>query len=889
MGVRVLYVSPLKAMNNDIERNLAVPLAGVRSHDPDLPEIRVAVRTGDTPAKARQRMVRKPPHILITKPESLYLVLTADRSAAMLQSVRTVIVDEIHTILDSKRGSHLTLSLERLERIAKAPLQRVGLSATVRPVEVAARFLGGQDPARQHEQRPVRFIDASYRKAMDLKVCAVVDSYADLPAGSVWPVIVPAVAQMVDAHRSTLIFCNSRRTAERTADRLNEHRLREAGVDADTPTPGVRGSGSMFGIGARADRLAAAGIPPIRAHHGSVSRAARLVMEAELQAGRLPALVATASLELGIDIGEVDAVVQLQSPRSVASGLQRVGRSGHLVGQTSWGRIFPTHAEDFVEAVVIARDMLSGDIEATTVPESALDVLAQQIVAMAAVETWDLDDLYSVVRGAYPYRSLPRSAFDAVIAMLAGRYPTTLSRHLKPRIDLDRGAHRIAALPSSRLLATRTGGTIPDRGLFAMVTADSRKRIGELDEEFVFETRRGDTFVLGAQVWRVKEITESQVRVEPAPGELPRMPFWRAKAPARGFELGKRIGAFRRDLAGLLAALDDRDLQRIALLADEGPTGERDADEPSPALREVVALLRDRCAFDARSVRALVESARTELLRDTFAHDRRIVVESYEDGLVEPRMVVHSPFGSGVNRAWALAIGDALKEQYGLDAQTNVGDDGFLLRFGGAESPPGAEVVARLTSAEARERLPRALPASELFGARFRENAARALVLPRTSGGRRTPLWLSRLRAKDLQQATGALADFPITIETYRDCRADILDLGALTKVLDAIASGEITVVGRVSEAPSGVAAGLDYRFAMQYMYEYNAPAANVSSRRSTSIGRCSANCCAMAVLPVSLSQRRSRTWSPVSSVARPTTGSSNRPTSSRRSTNSAT
>jgi len=329
----------------------------------------------------------------------------------------------------------------------------------------------------------------------------------------------------------------------------------------------------------------------------------------------------------------VDAVVQLQSPRSVASGLQRVGRSGHLVGQTSWGRIFPTHAEDFVEAAVITRDMLSGDIEATTVPESALDVLAQQIVAMAAVEPWDLDDLYSVVRGAYPYRSLPRSAFDAVIAMLAGRYPAALSRHLKPRIDLDRGAHRIAALPSSRLLATRAGGTIPDRGLFAMVTADSRKRIGELDEEFVFETRRGDTFVLGAQVWRVREITESQVRVEPAPGELPRMPFWRAEAPARGSELGKRIGAFRRDLAGLLAALDDRDLQRIALLVDEGPTGERDADEPSPALREVVALLRDRCAFDARSVRALVESARSELLRDTFAHDRRIVVESYEDGL----------------------------------------------------------------------------------------------------------------------------------------------------------------------------------------------------------------------------------------------------------------
>ncbi|HEV8633981.1 MAG TPA: DEAD/DEAH box helicase, partial [Chloroflexota bacterium] len=612
-GTRVVYVSPLKALSNDVERNLQAPLRGIsRRAAAPLPEIRVAVRTGDTPGNERQKMARKPPHILITTPESLYLLLTSDRAGRMFATAETVIVDEIHTLIGSKRGAHLALSLERLERLTDRPLQRIGLSATVRPLENAARFLGGQFPSyplrpeRATEERgerpippsprssvasvrsapsaglggvgrPVTVVDAAYRKPLDLRVVTAVDDFLTMPGASVWPSVIPLVTRLIDRHGTTLVFCNNRRLAERTADRLNEQRLVDRGIEPPRPHPegpgervpgAVRGSTGFFGLGAHVEALERHGLAPIRAHHGSMSREARLRMEAQLKAGRLPALVATSSLELGIDVGEIDLVVHLQSPKSVSAGLQRVGRSGHLVGQTPKGRVFPTFADDLVEAAAVAHGMLRGEIEATQTPENPLDVLAQQVMAMVSVEEWRYDDLYALVRSAYPYRNLSPAAFRSVVEMLAGKYPVRVSRSLQARLSWDRINDRLAALPGSRILAIRSGGTIPDRGAYALVTSDRRTRVGELDEEFVFETRKGDVFVLGAQTWRVLEIDQDRVVAEPAPGEVPRMPFWRGDYPWRPYDLGKRIGAFRRELLDRIRQLTPDDLARLRRMTE---------------------------------------------------------------------------------------------------------------------------------------------------------------------------------------------------------------------------------------------------------------------------------------------------------------------------------
>ncbi len=903
-GVRVLYVSPLKALNNDVERNLRVPLAGIRGQalraDLPLPALRVAVRTGDTPSHERQGMVRRPPHILITTPESLYLMLTAERSQGMFATTHTVIVDEIHTLVGTKRGAHLALSLERLERLThggaprpgRARLQRIGLSATVRPLEEAARFLGGQDAGAGFVPRPVTVVDAPYRKSLDVRVVSVVDGFRDVPGNSIWTAVVPAVTHLIDRHHTTLVFCNNRRLAERTADRLNERRLLEKVAPSAPGGPGADGENGkdgarfkprrgatlgadvgMFATGVDRSLLEAAGLQPIRAHHGSMSKAARLEMEGALKAGTLPALVATSSLELGIDIGEVDLVVHLQSPKSVSSGLQRVGRSGHLVGQTSVGRIFATHAEDVMEAAAVAWGMRYGEIEETHTPENPLDVLAQHVVAAVGAEDWDYDDLYALVRGAYPFRHLSPAAFDGVLEMLAGKYPEIVSRALQPRISWDRVHNRLAALPGTRFLAVGSGGTIPDRGTYSMVLADRRTKVGELDEEFVFESRAGDTFLLGSQVWRVTDITDDRVVAEPAPGEIPRMPFWRGDQPWRPYDLGKRIGAFRRRVVDLLAALDATDVEQIRQLTEDdlaglaGPvaTDVREADPHLPAGRRQVpgfpegaergeparALLRflhGECGLDRNSIVQVVTYAAGQLGESgELATDRSIVVETFEDALGDPRMVVHSPFGGRVNGPWGIALAHAIRERLGMEPQVVTGDDGILLRFGdtaetadtagageggravrsvgegrGQAGPAG--VVAALTSAEARERLLAELPRSAVFGAQFRMNAARALLLPRGQGGKRTPLWLSRLRAKDLLQAVQRFDDFPILLETYRDCLRDVMDLEGLTEVLDRIQRGEIRVTVHEAEFPSPVARGLDYRMAMQYVYEHDAP-----------------------------------------------------------------
>jgi ATP-dependent Lhr-like helicase len=842
-GVRLLYVSPLKALNNDVERNLRVPLAGIQAAaaraQTVLPDVRVAVRTGDTSAAARRQMLKQPPHILITTPESLYLLLTSPLAREMFRTVRTVIVDEIHTLCGEKRGVHLSLSLERLGHLAAEPVQRIGLSATVRPLDEAARFLGGQahSTAGTLTPRPVTIVDAGYRKPLDLQVITAVEDFGAMPGGSVWPSVVPRVLQDIMAHRSTLIFANSRRMAERTADRLNvqleaeqSEEIEPGSTEALAPgggssqdlratVPSARGRGP--GGGSSQDLRATVpsargrgpgGVPrdggmftlgangPIRAHHGSMSKEARRAMEEDLKEGILPALVGTSSLELGIDIGAIDLVVQVQSPKSVAQGLQRVGRSGHLVGQTSVGHIYAIFREDLIEAAALARGMLEGDVELTSTPRNPLDVLAQQIVAMVSVEDWSTASLYDLARGAYAYRDLARPSFDLVLEMLAGRF-RAVGSNLRARIAWDRVNDRLSALPGSRLLALSNGGTITDRGAYGVYLGDGKTRIGELDEEFVFETKVGNTFLLGSQTWRVLDIQNDRVLVGAAAGSMVRMPFWRGDYPWRTYELGLRIGRFRRELSDRIRS-----------------SGEDD--------EAIADWLRQDFHLDDRSVRNLIAYVRTQLSASgVISSDRQIVVESCEDALGARLWVIHSPFGGRINGAWALVIGSALREQSGIDIETQTNDDGMLFRFPQREREPHVGLL-RMSPREARERIMRALPDSAVFGAHFRMNASRALLLPAARGGKRTPFWLQRLKAKDLLALVRKFDDFPIVVETYRECLRDVLDLPHLEELLTNIESGRIELVPIESFTPSPIAASLLAQFEAIYQYEWDAPKA---------------------------------------------------------------
>ncbi len=850
-GVHLLYISPLKALNNDIERNLAAPLAGIREVAArmgiDPPPLRVAVRTGDTPGAARVAMLKQPPHVLITTPESLYLLLTSPRAREMLRTVRTVIVDEIHTMVGEKRGVHLSLSLERLEHLAGGRIQRIGLSATVRPLEEAARFLGGQEPKDRRPEtedrgqenahsppygrlplphsptppRPVTIIDTGYRKPLDIQVVTPVDDFRSLPGESVWPTVIPHVVGDIMRHRSTLIFCNNRRLAERTADRLNAQITAERSEEVEPGSTAVLAPGGimrdrgMFAIGAEG---------PIRAHHGSMSKEARRQMEEDLKAGRLPALVGTSSLELGIDIGAVDLVVQLQSPKSVSQGLQRVGRSGHLVGQTSRGRIYATFREDLVEAAAVARGMLEGDVEPTATPRNPLDVLAQQIVAMVSVEEWSSSALFDCVRQAYAYGDLSRSSFDSVLEMLSGAYqrlggPGHVS--LRARIVWDRVNDRVAALPGTRMLALSNAGTIPDTGAYDVYLPDGKTKVGTLDEEFIFETRVGDVFLLGSNTWRVQEIDNDRIVVADAAGVVPRMPFWRGDYPWRPFELGARIGRLRREVAERLAKEGER--PRAGAASD----GEAGLSSSSSGFPSLVEWLRHDYALDERSAHHLLEYVRGQIEAiGAFSSDKMIVVESFVDSVGDPRMVVHSPFGGRVNGAWSLALGDALRERFGMDVETQVDDDGILIRLPQSGGAAPVDIVRNMTYAQARERILRELPQSALFGAHFRKNAGRALLLPKARGQKRTPFWLQRLKAKDLLATVLQYQDFPLVAETYRDCLADVLDMPHLQEVLDGIQAGRIEVVAVDTIVPSPVAAGLLFNLISVYMYEWDAPKA---------------------------------------------------------------
>jgi ATP-dependent Lhr-like helicase len=782
-GVQVLYVSPLKALNNDIHRNLQAPLEGVaataRRMNYPLPHLEAAVRTGDTPTAERQRLARKPPHILITTPESLHLILTS-RSREILRGVTHCIIDEIHALCTNKRGVFLALLLERLEALNARSFVRIGLSATQRPLEEVARYLGGSafDAGGNLVPRPVTIVDAGVRKDLDLRVVSPVEHFGPLPEKSIWPSIYRLLDEQIREHRSTLVFANDRRAVERITSCLNE-----------------------------GEEVLA------HAHHGSVALEVRQQTEQALKEGRLPCVVATASLEMGIDMGAVDLVCQVASPGNVARGLQRVGRAGHLVGQKSKGRLIPRTCADLLEQAVLAREMVAGRVEAIRVPTNCLDVLAQQLVALAAMDTWNVPDLYTLVRRSYPYRDLTPEAFETVLEMISGRYRFTLEaaptgeeagngpvmhrqvknsmEALHPRVSWDRVHNRLLALPGSQNVALVQGGTIPDTGQYAAYTT-SGVRIGELDEEFIYERRLGDAFLLGTNSWRVERIDADRVIVSPAEGALAVVPFWRGEGLGRSADLGEAIGRFLRELQEKLDAPDCLDW-----------------------------LQRDHC-LDAASARNLCLHVQRQLAsNEALPTDQTLIIEVSRDQLGDWQVVVLSPRGSRLHLALRLALEGRLKQRLGYRPQCLHHDDGVLMRQADTDQPI-LDLFDGLTPENVETFILDELADSALFALRFRQNAARALLLPRGKPGQRAPLWLQRLRGRDLLQVARRHPDFPVVVETFRECLHDHLDVPRLQKLLEDIRSGAVRVVTQRRETPSAFASGLLFSFQAANMYRYD-------------------------------------------------------------------
>jgi ATP-dependent Lhr-like helicase len=768
-GLRLLYVSPLKALNYDIERNLRGPLAGLRS------ELVVGVRTGDTPQRDRQRMLRQPPDVLITTPESLYLLLTS-QGREMLRSVETVILDEVHAVAGTKRGAHLAVSLERLERVASQPFQRIGLSATQRPLAEIGRFVVGTE-------REITLVDAGQRKELDLEVVIPVEDMRELTArstlpqpvvqdgvemdsgyeassNSIWPSIYPALLDLVRAHRSTIVFVNNRRLAERLALRINE--LAEEEV--------------------------------ARAHHGSLAREQRMLVEEDLKAGRIPCLVATSSLELGIDMGAVDLVVQVESPKSVARGLQRVGRAGHELGAVSKGRIFPKFRADLLECAVVAKAMREGAIEETAIPRNPLDVVAQQVVAIAAEEEIAVDELHALLRGAYPFADLSREQLDNVLDMLAGRYPSDEFAELRPRIVWDRTAGVIRGRQGARRLAVTNAGTIPDRGLYGVFQVGDGGRVGELDEEMVYEAREGQTFMLGASTWRIEEITRDRVLVSPAPGVPGAVPFWKGEGVGRPYELGRKIGEASRTLSALS---DTRAVER----------------------------LRQEYHLDERAAKNLLTFLREQERTGALPTDRTVVVERFRDEIGDWRICLLTPFGGRIHAPWAMALQAKLRDTLSLEVQSLWSDDGIALHFPDADAPPSlAELLVE--PEELEDLVVQEVGRTALFGSRFRENAGRALLIPRRRPGQRTPLWQQRLKAQSLLEVARPYGSFPIILETYRECLQDVFDLPALRGILHGLRSRDLDLVELETPSASPMASSLLFDYIATYMYEDDTPAA---------------------------------------------------------------
>ncbi|SDS38407.1 ATP dependent helicase, Lhr family [Nocardioides scoriae] len=794
---RVLYVSPLKALAVDVERNLRAPLVGIRQTaerlGAEVPEIRVGVRSGDTPAQERRRIQTSPPDILITTPESLFLMLTSQAREA-LRGVETVILDEVHAVAGTKRGAHLALSLERLDELLDKPAQRVGLSATVRPIDEVARFLGGS--------APVEVVAPPSQKQWDLTVVVPVEDMTQLGdeggddgprAGSLWPHVEARVLDLVEQHTSTIVFANSRRLAERLTARLNELAAERAGLDPEDAADPTRTPADTMAQSGQSE-----GAAPLvaRAHHGSVSKEQRAIIEDDLKRGRLPCVVATSSLELGIDMGAVDLVVQIESPPSVASALQRVGRAGHQVGEVSRGVLFPKHRGDLVPSAVAVERMRSGGIEALHVPASPLDVLAQQVVAATSMDAWSADDLFDVVRRSAPFTTLPRSAYDATLDLLSGRYPSDEFAELRPRLVWDRVSGELTGRPGAQRLAVTSGGTIPDRGLFGVfLVGEKASRVGELDEEMVYESRIGDVFTLGTTSWRIEDITHDRVLVAPAPGQPGRLPFWTGDTLGRPAELGAAIGAFTRELSALPR---EQALDRV-----------RSSGLDEWAAQNLVALIQEQME-----------------VTNAVPHDQQLLVERFRDELGDWRLVVHSPYGTPVHAPWALAINARLRERYGLDAQAMATDDGIVLRIPETDQePPGAELVA-FEPDELEPLVTNEVGGSALFASRFRECAARALLLPRRDPGRRAPLWQQRQRSAQLLEVAARYPSFPIILETVREVLQDVYDLPSLVALHQRIADRRLRLVDVQTQRPSPFAQSLLFGYVAAFMYEGDSPLA---------------------------------------------------------------
>ncbi len=813
---RVLYISPLKALGVDVERNLRAPLTGIR-HTADrlgasLPEVRVGVRSGDTAAADRRKLTTTPPDILITTPESLFLMLTS-QARESLRGIETVILDEVHAVAGSKRGAHLALSLERLDALLDKPVQRIGLSATVRPLEEVAGFLGGA--------APVEIVAPPAEKRWDLKVVVPVEDMtapggydeesgdgSDGAAGargqgraSLWPHVEESVVDLIEQHTSTIVFANSRRLAERLTARLNEiatERAEQALPEsARQPAEIMAQSGASKG----AEALIA------KAHHGSVSKEQRALIEDDLKRGRLPAVVATSSLELGIDMGAVDLVVQIESPPSVASALQRVGRAGHQVGEVSRGVLYPKHRGDLAQTAVAVQRMRTGGIEAMRIPANPLDVLAQQVVAATALEPVEVDAFYALVCRSAPFRHLPRSAYEATLDLLSGRYPSDEFAELRPRIVWDRVTGTMTGRPGSQRLAVTSGGTIPDRGMFGVFLVGGSekgpgKRVGELDEEMVYESRVGDIFALGATSWRIEDITHDRVLVTPAPGIPGRLPFWKGDSLGRPAELGAAIGAYTRELGALPRATAEQRARDDGL--DDWAAG------------NLVAYLHEQ--LEATQV---------------LPCDTTILVERFRDELGDWRLVVHSPYGTPVHAPWALAINARLRERYGVDGQALASDDGIVIRIPDTDAEPPAGDLIVFDPEELDQIVTTEVGGSALFASRFRECAARALLLPRRDPGRRSPLWQQRQRAAALLEVAVKYPSFPIVLEAVRECLQDVYDLPALTALMRSVERREVTVTDIATTSPSPYARSLLFGYVAQFVYEGDSP---IAERRAAAL-----------------------------------------------------
>ena len=837
---RVLYISPLKALGVDVERNLRAPLVGVTQTAKRLgvaaPEVTVGVRSGDTTPGDRRTLARTPPDILITTPESLYLMLTSAAKETLV-GVDTIIIDEVHAVASTKRGAHLAVSLERLDAMLAKPAQRIGLSATVRPREEVARFLAGS--------APVTIVAPVSEKRFDLTVVVPVEDMTELgsapamegsaagaqPQGSIWPHVEERIVDLILAHRSTIVFANSRRLAERLTARLNEiYEERQLAVNADAelldegvlahpPSQAQSALGSQnrwrdsHSSTAPAQVMAQAGstsgaLPLLaRAHHGSVSKDQRAGIEDDLKSGRLRCVVATSSLELGIDMGAGDLVVQVESPPSVASGLQRIGRAGHQVGEVSKGVLFPKHRADLLHVAVAAERMLSGQIEAIAVPANPLDVLAQQTVAAVALGSLGVEEWFETVRRSAPFATLPRSAYTATLDLLSGLYPSDEFAELRPRIVWDRVAGTITGRPGAQRLAVTSGGTIPDRGLFGvfMVGGDAPggggpRRVGELDEEMVYESRVGDIFALGATSWRIEEITHDRVIVSPAFGQPGKVPFWKGDGLGRPAELGRAIGAFTREVATALStgsAIDvNSERMRAAGLDDF-------------ASANLVAFVADQ--------------------KQSTGHvptDTTLVVERFRDELGDWRVILHSPYGMQVHAPWALAVGARVRDRLGMDGAAMASDDGVVVRIPDTDAePPGAELFV-FDPGELQDIVTEEVGGSALFASRFRECAARALLLPRYNPGKRSPLWQQRQRASQLLDVARKFPSFPIVLETVREVLQDVYDLPALVAIAGEIEGRGIRIVETETEVPSPFARSLLFGYVAAFMYEGDSPLA---------------------------------------------------------------